>query len=261
MSSSSVYATRLQKLLKKLKGAVEIPEPVERDLLDHLIHAFLVWNASRNQADKALGPLMDSVIDYNDLRVSDPGEVVETIGAKYPKAEERAQRLKLSLNSIYKNEHATSLATLGGKSKKDARQYLVSLEGMVPFVSASVILLGLGGHAVPVDDALLDRMRDDGVVDPDATVEEAQSFLEHQIKASDSLKAYHLLRAYVERPIKSGLPKLPAPKKKKPVAEKKAVVAQKVVKKKVTKKKVTKKKVTKKKAAKKKTTKKKAKKK
>ena len=41
----------------------------------------------------------------------------------------------------------------------------------------TLILLGLGGHAVPVDDGLLERMQADGVVDPDATVEEAQGFL------------------------------------------------------------------------------------
>jgi hypothetical protein len=213
--SSSVYANRLQKLLKKLKPMVDIPEAVDRSAVDHLIHAFMVWNSSLNQADEAYVSIMESVVDHNDLRVTDPLEIVEAIGTRYPLAEERAHRLKMALHGVYLAEYATELKSLAGMSKKDARQYLATLDGMVSFVAASVVLLSLGGHAIPVDDTLLERMKADGVVDPDASPEVAQAFLEHQVKASQSLETYYILRAYVERPIKSSLPKLPASKVKK----------------------------------------------
>ena len=218
--SSSEYAKRLQKLLKKLKPHAEVPEASDRNPVQHLIHAFMVWNASQSQADKAYESMLESVVDLNDLRVSDPIDIVEMIGSKYPLAEVRAHRLKMALHGVYVAEHATELKSLGAKSKKDARQFLVTLDGMVPFVASSVVLLSLGGHAIPVDDDLLDRLKEDGVVDPDMGLEGAQAYLEHQVKASQSLETYYMLRSYVEQSVKSGLPKLPPQKGKKASSKK-----------------------------------------
>ena len=74
---------------------------------------------------------------------------------------------------------------------------------MVPYVSAQVLLLAFGGHAVPVDESLAALLRDEQVVPPDATVEAIQSFLERQIKASKSLESHALLQAWSDAQPKS----------------------------------------------------------
>ena len=99
-----------------------------------------------------------------------------------------------------------------------------------------------GVHAVPVDENLLGRLERDGVVEEGSSIEEAQAFLEHQIKAAESEKAVSQLRDYAESA--GGR-----------VAKK--TTTKKTTTKKTTKKKTTKKKTTKKKTTKKKTTKKK----
>jgi endonuclease III len=102
------------------------------------------------------------------------------------------------LNSIYINEYAVTLEPLKNKAKRQARQYLSELDGMAPFVCARVVLLALGGHAIPVDEALAGRLKRDGAADPDATIEEVQAFLEKQIRSAEAKQAHAALMAYVE---------------------------------------------------------------
>ncbi len=212
--STAIYAKRLKLLLKKLETAVvEKPVRPQRDPVHEVIHAFMVWNATLEQAEKAHAALLADVLDINELRVCDPDEIVEIIGPRYPMAQERAHHLKRTLHAIYQREHAVSLAAVATKPKREARAYLDSLEGIVPHVAASVMLLSLEGHAIPVDDHLLKRLQEDVVVDADADAAAAQSFLEYQVRASDGLMVHAQLRAYVEQSIKVVLPKAPVIKK------------------------------------------------
>lgn len=255
MKNATEHAKVLKKLLTKLKPQVTIPDEEPLIPIWGMVYAFLVWESSRNQADTAYNKLVDSMVDINDLRVTDPGELVEIIGDNYHLAEERCLRLTRTLHAVYNREHAVELVSAVGMSKRDARAYLDGLEAITPFVAGYVMLFGLGGHAVPIDDQLCERLRNDGVIHEDATLEEAQAFLEHQIRADDAVEAFYLLRAYVERPIKVSLGV------RKKTTKKSA--SKKTTKKKTTKKKSTKTKTTKKstskKSTKKKTTKKKTK--
>jgi len=242
VKNATEYAKRLAALLKQVGKAVSAPDEVpEREPLFQLIHAFLAWETSRNQADQAYTRLMTTVVDVNELRVSDPMEVIDAIGPKYVRAEERAHRLCRALHGVYNREHVVDLSSLKDKNKRDAKDYLESLEGIVPFVVASVMLLSLDSHAIPVDEQLVDRLKRDEVVDPDATLEDVQSFLEHQIRADDGLEAFFGLRAYVERPIKVSLGPAKLPKSSgKPKTKKSTKKSKKSTKSASTKKKTTK---------------------
>jgi endonuclease III len=213
-------AQRLKQLLKQLERQVSVPETPERGPVEALVYAFLVWESSRRQADQAFPRLMKAVVDLNDLRVSDPAEVTEILGSKYPLAEDRAYRLKQALNSIYVREHAVDLSGLRSRPKREARLYLEELDGMVPFVAASVCLFCLGSHAMPVDEQLHHRLQRDGVVTAEATLEQTQSFLENQVRAGEATAVFHQLRAYVERPIKAELDKADGSSSKKAASSK-----------------------------------------
>ncbi|MEX0741618.1 MAG: hypothetical protein WD079_02400 [Phycisphaeraceae bacterium] len=198
MKKNAENAAKLTKLLKKLKQSAEAEPVPERTALEHLIYAFLAWNTTRNQADQAMGKLKRATVDLNDLRVTDPIEIAEILGTRYSKAEERAERLVMVLRGVYQLEHGMVTKTLSAMPKREARTKLEELPGVVPFVSASVLLYGLGAHAIPVDDQLVTKLRSDGVVEEDATVEQVQSFLEQNIRAGDGLEAAQLLRVYAE---------------------------------------------------------------
>jgi endonuclease III len=215
---SPIYAKRLASLLRRLKQSAAPIEPRQRPPLMQLIHAFLHYDATARQADAALHRLEDGLIDLNDLRVSDPYDLALIVGEDYPNVLVRCARLKQSLNAIYHREHAMALDAILKKSKTDARNYLESLDGMIPFVSASVMLFCMDGHAIPVDQQLRDRLVDDGVVDQHATIQEIQAFIENHISHSQAAQVHSLLRAYVEKNVKVNLGPLNIPVPKAPPA-------------------------------------------
>jgi endonuclease III len=237
VKNATAYAKKLRGLLRKVKAEPAPTEP-PTDPIEQIVYAFMLWETTRRQADQAFGRLQRAFVDINELRVSDPIEIMQAIGDRYSKADERALKLRETLNAIYNIEHAVSLDALKDKSKRDARAYLDALEGIEPFVAASVVLHSLGGHAVPVDDQLVGKLKRDGIVDEDASLEEVQSFLENNIKAAEGLKTHDMLRTYVESGGTSSSAKTTKRSSKK--------TTKKTSKTKTTKKKTTKKKTTKK---------------
>lgn len=196
MKNAAAHAKKLQTILNKHK--VANPPEEMTDPLEQLVYSFLLWETTRKQADTAYGKLKKAFLDHNELRVSDPAEIVEAIGKRYSRAEERAVRLRDAMHSIYLNEHEVTLKPLQDKPKRQARQYLAALEGINPFVVGRVVLLTLGGHAMPVDEALARRLVRDEAADPDASLEEVQAYLEKQVRSSAAAATHATLLAYVE---------------------------------------------------------------
>ena len=46
-----------------------------------------------------------------------------------------------------------------------------------------------------MDDQMLEYLREEEIVEPETTVEEAQRFLEHHVKAEECFEVYTVLRA------------------------------------------------------------------
>lgn len=184
------------------KGDIE-PPPAERSAIEELVYAFLLWESSTSRADNALKRLQSAFVDLNDLRVSRPAELHAALGKTYPLLEERVARLQASLHEIYLREYEVSLDAAEALSKRDAKKYLDSLEGMVPFVAARVLLFKLGAHAVPVEQRLVDRLIEAGCLEESADVEKAQGTLERQVKADDAEKTALKLQNLAEHPPKA----------------------------------------------------------
>ena len=140
MSSTINHADQLQALLSRLKKqfSPEPPAPIE-DPLEQLVSSLLLWESTASKAEAARRRLIAAVVDINELRVCLPEEIVALLGERYPRGEERALRLRAALNDIYVREHAVSLEHLKKMNKRDARQYLESLEGVPQYVAARVV--------------------------------------------------------------------------------------------------------------------------
>ena len=207
MKNSVEHARALGRLLGKLSRYSTEHKADELDSVGQLIHGFWAYDCTHARSGAAYRSMMGHFVDLNDLRVSDPAEVVSVVGDGYPQAYDRAIRMRQALNAVYKREHAVDLTRLKEKPKKEVRDYLDTLDGMVPYVSAVVTLLGFGGHGVPLDNQLFQKLKEDGVIERDATIEEAGAFLESHVSASDAVEAHKRLRAYVERRVKFTPPK------------------------------------------------------
>lgn len=185
----------LVKTLSSRYGDIELaPSP----LLDQFVWSFMLWEASLADAERAFKKLTSGVVDFNELRVCLADEIVGMIGPRYPRAAERAGMLKRGLHAVFLKEHAVSLDHLKDANKRAARQYLEALDGVPQFVTARLLVLGLGAHAAPVDERLLACLSDEDVFDGDADLDRASSLLERHIKAEDSQATHLLLLRWAE---------------------------------------------------------------
>lgn len=200
-------AKKLATLIKKLRSAHEgeaAPEPAkppecfeESDpIVLQFVFSSLLYDATTGQAMLALKRLREGFVDLNELRVSMPEEIAEHLGERYPKALERAVRLRCSLNELFRREHSLTMQKLVETPKRDARAYLDSLEGMVPFVAARVFLVCLGGHAAPLDERLRALLANEGAMDESPRLNECESWLERHVRANEALETHALLQHF-----------------------------------------------------------------
>jgi hypothetical protein len=207
MTSPSGDGDKLAALLTSLLGKGETaPVFPEREhecvepLVGCLIYSFLLWESAPKAAAAAFDSLCAWIIDPNELRVALPQEIVEWTGAKDRAALERADRMRASLNALFQREHRVTLTHLESKPKREVREYLESLEGMPAFVAARVTLFAFHGHAIPMDRTLFDLLVGEGVLEPSLALDEAERWLERQIRASDAEKIVPVLEAWRDAP-------------------------------------------------------------
>lgn len=199
---SKALASLLKKLSSRYPDAT--PEPlgagVEEgvDPLLHLfVYSFLLWDATSGQARAALKRLRDNFVDFNELRVAFADEIAASFGERYPRGYERALRLRSSLHDIFNREHALTLGRIAELSKREARGYLESLDGTPAYVSSRVFLLGLGGHAIPVDQRIADLLAEEAVLSDDVTdADSAASWLERHVRAGEAAHTATILQAW-----------------------------------------------------------------
>lgn len=169
------------------------PDPTTQQF----VYSMLLWESSQSRATAAFGRLRTALVDFNELRVCLPDEIVAILGPRYPRVEERAERLRAALREIFARQNAVTLEPLRDLPKRDARLYLATLEGVPPFVAARVALLALGAHAFPVDSRIQSllvrragRHADPVLLDPATTPETLASWLERQIRAGEAAAVY-----------------------------------------------------------------------
>ena len=195
MKSATKHAEELRSLFKRLLKEHK-PGPWERqEPLKALVRAAMSYDMPDNRAEEAMRAIDKEFVDLNELRVATDLEIQELLGNRYPQIEKRVAMITLSLNAIFEKEHTLNLERLVTISKRDARQFLRDLPEVHPFVEAYVMLFAFEGHTVPIDTQMLDYLKEEGVVEPETTIEEAQKFVEHHIKAEECHEFYTVIRA------------------------------------------------------------------
>lgn len=200
-------AKTFQTLLKKLKpkaepeAAAPIPQEdraaFDRAMLELLVQSFMLWEASAAQARAAMKRLQEAFVDSNELRIALPHETAKALGERYPLAAERCLRLKAALQDLFRREHVLTLAPLLEASKREARAYLESIDGVPPYVSARMVALGLSGHAVPADWRLVDLLTAHRALPAEhAEPGAASAWIERQVRASEAAGVGAALQAW-----------------------------------------------------------------
>jgi hypothetical protein len=174
------------------------PEPCICPIVARMVESFLIWEASRSRAQRSLEVIASELVDLNELRVCLPSEMIGIVGVRYPRVRERCERLRTSLGAIFERENGLELCALSETSKRDSRAYFDSLPGMVPYVSARVVLLEFGGHAFPVDSRVQSHLRSIGC---DSTNEQALAGkIERIFRAGELNPLHHTLEQALDNP-------------------------------------------------------------
>jgi len=194
MKNAGKHAEELRSVFKKLQKDHDVPDYKPVDPLRALVLGSMSYDVSDTRANEAIKAIEQEFVDLNELRVATELEVQELLGAKYPEIEKRVEMITQALNRIFEREHTLSLERLRTISRRDARQFLRELPALHPFVEAFVMLMSFEGHAIPVDDTMLGWLRDKEIAGEDATLDEVQRFLEHQLKAEECFSFFTLAR-------------------------------------------------------------------
>ena len=189
---------KLNSFLKKHRGSdlPLLPDFVRpRDPIAVMVHSWLLWEASTDQAEMAMKKLLDAFVDYNEIRVSLPHEKASVIGKRYPRLEERLHGIRRTLHSLYLARHSLSFDHLAEKGKRDIKADIESLDGMHPFVAARILRLSFDVHALPADDQLSALLHEHGVIDEPVDPDELSAWLGSAIKSDDAVDVMVALQA------------------------------------------------------------------
>lgn len=194
MKNATKHADDLKALCKRLLKEQK-PEPrQQQEPLQALVRGAMTFDVSDSRANDAMRCIEREFVDLNELRVGTELEVQDLLGQRYPAIEKRVTMITQALNRIFEKEHTLSLDRLKTISKRDARQFIRDLAEIHPFVEAYVMLFAFDGHAFPIDDEMLAYFKEQKIVDDDTTLEDAQKFVEHHLKAEECHELYVSVR-------------------------------------------------------------------
>jgi hypothetical protein len=195
MKNATQYEKKIKKLLTGLK-TTRVPK-VDEDPVRALVRAVMDRNASVKQVEKAMALFDKEFVNLNEFRVAQPREIVELLGKSFPWVREKAEEAPGALNRIFQRANELNMAYMIEMPKRQLRRHLGEI-GLSPFAGSRLLAATFEGHAVPVDEDLVEALAMDGMIDPNATIDDVQGFLERIVSHKDCLAAHELLRRYVD---------------------------------------------------------------
>lgn len=235
-------ASNRQTLIKRVftvlkKHYQSVRPPADRPVLEHLLYACCLENARHEQVDEVFARLEQDYFDWNEIRVTTVTELAEVM-SNIADAPDAARRLKRVLQSVFETHYSFDLEFLRKENLGKAIKEIEKYNGVTPFAVAYVTQCALGGHAIPVNQGVLNAFQILGVISESEAASGRVPGLERAIAKSQGVEFGSLVHqlgvAFQQHPYspqirsllleiepeaKSRLPKRPT-RKKKAAAEK-----------------------------------------
>ncbi len=210
MKNATQYTQKLKQLLTRLKKN-PVPEPaIEGELrpMEVLVLAIMRRNASASQAVEALERIRAEFVDFNEMRVAPPRDLVEVFGRKMPDVRLKGEQLPAMLNHVFDQGHDMELQYLQPMAKRERRTHLRDALGLDDFGAAFIELYLFDEPTVPVDERMLARLQADGCAPADASAEEVRALLDKAVPAKEARACFELLSAHADQqaPVPDELP-------------------------------------------------------
>jgi endonuclease III len=198
MNKVNVKVEALRKVMAKLVKSAPARRAEPVDPLARLIRAFLEYDCDEARAGVAERKIMESMVDFNELRVTPAIELAALLGVRFPFAESRCSALHRTLQSIFDREHHMRLERLKEMKKAEIRPYFQSLAGITPYVEAAVCVDSFGISAAPVDTKLLLWLVSKDALPEGIDIKTAQQAIEKQLKAGEAEEFFHGARREID---------------------------------------------------------------
>ena len=145
MKDGTRYASAFKKAYSKWRQSLDTIEvPEADDPLRRLAIATLGVEGGDDAAARSVDRIFETLVDWNDVRVSRADELERLAGDGTPGGRERCGRLIAALQSVYEKENKLSLDRLKSIGRREVKQYLESLRGVDEYAVASVLLWSFG---------------------------------------------------------------------------------------------------------------------
>ena len=208
MKKSKEYSKKIQRLYRSLKRKGPKPEMVYYDdPVEALVWAIISEHITEKQTQEAQRRFAEYFLDLNDLRVSRPEEIMEMFGEDKVEGSiitgEVASNLKTVLHKIFEKYNMVSLLDLKTIGKRPAKETLEKIGVASKFAVDYCMLTAFGGHSIPLTPKMLEYLKSQELVHPEATEEEIEGFLTRQIPSKNGFEFYMLLRKESETDKKS----------------------------------------------------------
>ena len=195
----------LAKLVQKRARGAGLTAPPQRTVLETLMYAALLENATFDKADLAYTVLENYYIDWNEIRVCSVRELADTL-MDLPNPETAADRIRKTLQGVFEKTYMFDLEDMRKKGKALA-EHIKTLESMsagTPYMIQYVAQVALDGHLIPFDEASLRIMRRLGLSQVSSDGREVCIGLDRVILKKSSLtfaaQLHHFAAGYYDVP-------------------------------------------------------------
>lgn len=177
----------------KLTVSQDLVDPVEQMVLG------ILWRSNtQRQADSALKVITDSMVDFNELRVTPPSEINELIGKLVSHGQQKSLDITKALNWFFTRYNTLDLSELRERDKTELKDVFTRADGLDAYSSGAVLVMSFAVHIIPLDTRMLDYLKEQGALDPEMEIAKAQTFLGQKISADNTKEFFLLLRKHAE---------------------------------------------------------------
>ena len=202
--SATNRAQLINKLFKVAKKHYQPITPVSsRSVLEHMLYACLLENSMDDAADEAFAKLEEQYFDWNEVRVTTTSELAESTKKLYD-GEAAAVLLKKTLHGVFETYYKFDLDFLKKENLRKTVQQFSKFRGVSPFVVSYTAQVALGGHYIPLDEAMLQLMVVLGIVSEDEAKKRKVPGLERTIAKNKGVEfasvVHQLAAAFYKSP-------------------------------------------------------------
>lgn len=142
-----------KKVLSSLKKRYpSVPKPPELPVLETMLFAVCLENASLKEAESAFQKLQSHFHDLNEVRVSSIEEL-EAVFQGMSTPDWRAMRVRGILGHVFESTYSFEYDALKRKTLELATKQLSKIKELSPFVRDFTLHASLGAHVIPLDEA------------------------------------------------------------------------------------------------------------